>query len=219
MSVRNQFEVELRELKKEVMKLAEKIKNAFQGVVHAVQENNVQVMDEIIEADEKINDLELSINEKATFLIAKQQPVASDLRKIIVSLKVSSDLERMGDLTVDIAKAGKRLQNNAKFKAYEAPLWEMAEKVNEMIQVTLEAFDQSNILNAQKIAAKDDEIDHAYGSFVKSMFNIDLENNDDVEQLTQLAFISRYVERVADYCTNISEWIIYEVNGERIDLN
>lgn len=219
MTIRNLFEEELKRLKNEVVRLAEKVENAFQRSIEAVQKDDVQAMDEIIEADEEINDLELTINENATLLIAKQQPVASDLRKIVVCLKVSSYLERIGDLTVDIAKAGKRLHDNKTFKQHEAPLWEMAEKANKMIREAIVAFDAADIFEAQKIAAEDDEIDRAYGAFVKSLFNMQIENNDDVEQLTQLAFISRYVERIADYCTNISEWIIYEVNGKRIDLN
>lgn len=219
MTYRNIFDEELKQLKSEVVKLAEKVEVTYERALVALQEENVEEMDIIIEDDQKINDLELKINENATLLIAKQQPVASDLRKIIVSLKISSDLERMGDLTVDIAKAGKRLQNNKKFKDHEAPLWQMAEKVGKMIKEAISAFETSNILDAQKIASKDDEIDNAYGAFVKSIFNINFETSDDIEQLTQLAFISRYVERIADYCTNISEWVIYEVNGERIDLN
>ncbi|SDZ03527.1 phosphate transport system protein [Evansella caseinilytica] len=219
MTIRGHFVSELSTLKAEIMELGALAEDAFDMTLDAIRTKHDGKLDEVIENDKAINELELTINEKATLMIAKQQPVASDLRRIIVCLKVSSDLERMGDLSVDMAKAAKRLQDREDLAVFEKELLAIAAKAKVMVQSVLIAYRDANILEAQKIAAMDDEVDRAYGEFVKSLFEVVAVETGLTEQITQMAFISRYIERIADYCTNIAEWIIYEVNGKRFDLN
>ncbi|PYZ93607.1 phosphate transport system regulatory protein PhoU [Salipaludibacillus keqinensis] len=219
MPMRGGFLAELRELKEEIMLLGSMVEKAFEDVLTAIENEDVAKFNEIIKNDKKVNSLELDINEKATLLIAKQQPVASDLRNIIVALKISSDLERVGDLAVDMAKAAQRMDRMSYFKDYQSDLMAMATKTSKMMREVLIAYQQGNVIEAQHIANVDDEVDEAYGQFVKSIFTIKIDDKETAEQVTQMAFIARYIERIADYCTNIAEWIIYEVNGERFDLN
>ncbi|MCR6111481.1 phosphate signaling complex protein PhoU [Bacillus sp. A301a_S52] len=219
MPTRETFETNLAELKEDIMFLGTMVEKAFEATLDAVVHADEAKFDDIISNDKYINELELEINEKATLLIAKQQPVASDLRKIIVTLKVSSDLERMGDLTVDMAKAAKRIEDRDKVSHYMEDLMAMAEKAKDMLRKVLAAYRSSDVIKAQLIAALDDEIDAAYGEFVQSIFKMAISGHDSPEYITQMAFISRYIERIADYSTNIAEWIVYEVNGQRFDLN
>ncbi|MBU9710296.1 phosphate signaling complex protein PhoU [Evansella tamaricis] len=219
MTIRGQFVSELSELKGEIMRLGAMVERAFDETIEAIRKKQYAKLDDIIDNDKNINDLELAINDKATLMIAKQQPVASDLRKIIVSLKVSSDLERMGDLSVDMAKSALRLNDRINLEKFEEELLSMASKAKIMIKAVLIAYRDSNVLEAQKIAAMDDDVDSAYGKFIQSIFEVVAVETGITEQVTQMAFISRYIERIADYCTNIAEWIIYEVNGKRFDLN
>ncbi|WP_096435832.1 phosphate signaling complex protein PhoU [Alteribacter populi] len=217
--VRGTFEIELEDLKKEMVGLGKMVESSLSKIMTAIKENDNQKMDDIIVADKNLNEIELEINEKATLMIAKQQPVASDLRRIIVSLKISSDLERMGDLAVDMAKSAKRMKPTDTMIAYEEELVDLASKAQHMLTDVLKAYKELNVLDAQQIATKDDEVDHAYGRFVSNLFNCAVSKKEDIQQITQMAFIARYIERIADYCTNIAEWIIYEVNGQRFDLN
>ncbi|MDQ0254095.1 phosphate transport system protein [Evansella vedderi] len=219
MVIRGQFETELTQLKSEIIMLGTMVENAFDETIKGIKNKQYGKMEPIILNDEKINRLELDINERATLMIAKQQPVASDLRKIIVSLKVSSDLERMGDLTVDMAKAFKRMVDKEELGHFEKELITIASKAKAMMKAVLVAYQEGNVLEAQKIASMDDEVDRAYGQFVQSIFKVVAVETGVTESITQMAFISRYIERIADYCTNIAEWIIYEVNGKRFDLN
>ncbi|MFA9555924.1 phosphate signaling complex protein PhoU [Evansella sp. AB-rgal1] len=219
MVVRGQFDTELSRLKNDIMLLGNLVQKAFQDTMEAIKEKNYALLDDIIINDKAINNMELEINEKATLMIAKQQPVASDLRKIIVCLKVSSDLERMGDLSVDMAKAAKRLKDKKELQHFEDELLTIADKAKIMMKLVLVAYKESNVLGAQKIAAMDDEIDKTYSEFIQSIFEVIAVETGITEHVTQLAFISRFIERIADYCTNIAEWIIYEVNGKRFDLN
>ncbi|SDN59783.1 phosphate signaling complex protein PhoU [Alkalicoccus daliensis] len=209
------FITELDELQQEIYALGRHIESTFKKVVQAMNKGEKAVLQDLIEADEEVNEVELKINEQATLMITKQQPVASDLRHIIVCLKISSDLERMGDLSVDMAKAYLHMPSNQAYQAYRPELDAMVSKVEIMVRQVMEAYDSKDMLKAQQLAAMDDDIDQAYGKLVKDLFRSEY----SVDQTAQLAFIARYMERIGDYCTNISEWIIYEVNGKRFDLN
>ncbi|MGJ9382588.1 phosphate signaling complex protein PhoU [Salipaludibacillus sp. CF4.18] len=219
MTVRENFNLEMIELKEEIKLLGSLVEKAFLETMDAFHNKDHAKFEQIIENDKYINAIELDINEKATLLIAKQQPVASDLRKIIVALKVSSDLERMGDLAVDMAKAAERMHGSEKFDEYEISLLEMANKARDMMKKVLLAYKESRVMDAQHVASMDDVVDAAYGEFIRKIIHVTITDKSDIENITQMTFIARYIERIADYCTNISEWIIYEVNGQRFDLN
>lgn len=218
MQTRETFHTGLVNLKESIVQLGNEVNSAFIASMDAFVNNERTKFKDIKANDKKINEQEILINEKATLLIAKQQPVASDLRKIIVAFKVSSDLERVGDLAVDICKAASRIPvtgNNIDTKL----LVEMAELASKMLSNALVAYEEGDVLEAQQIAYLDDRVDEMYSKFVKNIFNIVISEQLEIEQVTQLAFISRYIERIADYATNIVELIIYEVNGQYFDLN
>ncbi|MGO4889244.1 phosphate signaling complex protein PhoU [Anaerobacillus sp. MEB173] len=217
MSVRGSFESELTLLKNNIVELGKSAENMLNEVLKGFNEQDISKMDYVIGYDKNINKMELKINEAATLMITRQQPVASDLRKIIVAMKISSDLERVADLTVDMAKGGKRIDANS-FNAHKEALNKIAEQAKEMLSLSLEAYEKSDVLLAKKIAALDDDVDKMYGEFIKQLFHF-VTNQSQAEQATQVAFITRYLERIADYATNLGEWVIYEVNGEHFDLN
>ncbi|TMW71556.1 phosphate signaling complex protein PhoU [Alteribacter natronophilus] len=219
MTVRGTFATSLMELKTEVMLLGSMVRHSLRETVEAFETGDYSRLEEMIELDQTVNELEQEINEGATLLIARQQPVASDLRKIIVMLKISSDLERVGDLAVDMSKAAKRITPSEVLEEHKSALLELAAKADYMMKEVLQAYKECNVLKAQQIAGLDDDVDRAYGDFVKSIFDTAVSKKEDIQQITQMAFISRYIERIADYATNIAEWIIYEVNGQRFDLN
>ncbi|WP_088033283.1 phosphate signaling complex protein PhoU [Evansella clarkii] len=219
MVIREQFSTSLSSLKEEVLSLGSMAEEALAETMKAVSRHDSEKLNIIITNDRLINNKELIINENATLLITKQQPVASDLRKVVVSLKISSDLERIGDLSVDIAKAALRINELPGGQGFEQEIQKMGARTNEMLKAVISAYRDGNVLEAQKIAAIDDEIDKAYGEFVQSIFKTAVLELGMIENITQLAYISRYIERIADYSTNIAEWIIYEVNGRRFDLN
>lgn len=219
MQTRENFHTGLASLKQSIITLGMQVDTAFNEAMIALMTNDRNKFASIKDNDIKVNQQELVINEKATLLIARQQPVASDLRKIIVAFKVSSDLERIGDLAVDICKAGERIHPIANTDIDTDILVQMANTASEMLTNALKAYEAGNIQEAQQIAQLDDQVDEMYSQFVKNIFNIVISKQLEIEQLTQLAFISRYIERIADYATNIVELTIYEVNGQYFDLN
>lgn len=213
------FHIELENVKKQLLEMGEQIESILKELITSFQQpNNAMTMQKIINNDEKVNEMELALHDKVTILISKQQPVATDLRVLIVVLKISSDLERIADLAVDMAKQTMRLNEDAVVKAKKEKIVEMFVRAEKMIAHSLEAFAKSDMLMAQKIAAMDDEVDDLYGKFIRQLFSLN-PNEIEVDQVTQLAFIGRYIERMADYATNIAEWVVYEVNGKHFDLN
>lgn len=218
MLTRENFEEQLMALKSQVMELGDRAKLALDQSMQALENHNVDLALHVIDEDAKINALDEEINENSTWLIAKEQPLAIDLRKIIAVMKVTTDIERIGDLAVNIAKSVIRI-GEQKFVEPLVKIPQMALLAQEMIDTILLAFNQEDIYKARDVAEKDDEVDKMYGLLVAELMQLMTKNPEYIAQIIQLSFICRYLERVADHATNISEAIIYLVKGKRYDLN
>ncbi|GEK58044.1 phosphate signaling complex protein PhoU [Marinococcus halophilus] len=218
MGVRKSYEQDLTYLKQEVLAMGKYVKYAFEQSLLALKINDNQSLTQNIVADDKnINSMELKIMDAAMLTIAKQQPVATDLRRCIVALKMAGDLERMGDIAVDIAKGSARLSENRSRNDTDQ-LTDMAEIAKQMFDQAMEAYENQELMHAQRVASLDDHVDSKYKSFIQKQLR---QKADEVllEDITQLSFIGRYIERFADHTTNLAEWVVYEVNGQHFDLN
>ena len=216
MVVRGNFQHELDEIKMMVLDIGEEVKRSFQKVMKALETRQIETLQEAIRDDININRLEMDIHEQVTLVIAKQQPVATDLRTLLVALKMATDLERVGDLSVDIAKAGKRILDV--HVSGQEKLFQMARLAEDMLEQAFIAYKESDVLLAQKIAVADDAVDALLKAFFVEMFSAS-QGNQETAVTTQLALIGRCIERIADYATNLAEQVVYEVNGYYVDLN
>ncbi len=218
MVVRENFQEQLDEIKTKLLELGSLAQVAVDDAITALKNQDVDKALEIIDNDYKINRLEEEINETAIWLIAKEQPLATDLRRLISALKITTDVERVGDLAVNIAKSIIRIGD----KPFVKPIEEipaLAQKANNMLKEVLASFYDEDVNKAMAVADADDEIDNMYGRLVKELLELMTEHPESVSQIQQLSFICRYVERIGDHCTNISESVIYVVKGKRYDLN
>ncbi|TGE32255.1 phosphate signaling complex protein PhoU [Desulfosporosinus sp. Sb-LF] len=170
-----------------------------------------------INEDQKVNDFERQMDDECVRLIATQQPVAKDLRKIISAMKISTDLERMADLAIDIAKIVRRIDGPLCKPLVDIPL--MAEKALGMMRQGLEAYTNEDMELAQNLALQDDEVDLLYNQVVRDLLVIMTEKPENLDQGMYLAFVGRYLERIADHATNIGENVIYIATADRQDLN
>ena len=150
--------------------------------------------------------------------MATQQQVAKDLSRMLIAFKISSDLERMGDLSVDIAKVVLRLEGQELIKPL-IDLPRMADIVSVMIQESVQSYMDENVDLAYKSAKDDDQVDALYAQIIRELFSLMVENPKTVSQAMLLSFVGRYIERIADHATNISESVVYLVTGKRPDLN
>lgn len=215
---RNQFDVHLKELANAIIHMGNRVEQAITQSVAALQKSDLELARQVIEGDPEINAMEEKIGEIGTMLIATQQPVARDLRRILIAFKIAGDLERMADLAVDVAKATQRLGPNGLIKPL-VDIPRMAELVRQMTNESIQAFTQENIDLAYKMAKLDDEVDHLHSRNMQELF---LQTGGDAQRIGKamlLAFVSRYLERMADHATNIGESVVYLVKGTRPDLN
>jgi len=170
-----------------------------------------------IAEDQLVNDFERQVDDECVRLIATQQPVAKDLRKIISAMKISTDLERMADLAIGIAKVVRRIEGPLCKPLIDIPL--MADKALVMMRQGLEAYSNEDMELAHNLAAQDDEVDHLYNRIVRDLLVIMSEKPEIIDQGMYLTFAGRYLERFADHATNIGENVIYIATAERKDLN
>lgn len=215
---RQQFDAALKELREDLIDMGEKVKKAISDSVTALSENNLELAEAVIANDPVINELEENIVNKGTNLIALQQPVAKDLRRILVSFKMAGDFERMGDLATNIAKVVRRINGEPLIKPL-VDIPRMSEHVQTMMNESLRAYIEENVDLAYKMAQMDDEVDHLHNQILREMFVFMMENPKTVNQAIQLCFVSHHLERMADHATNIGESVVYLVMGNRPDLN
>ncbi|WP_408006776.1 phosphate signaling complex protein PhoU [Pseudalkalibacillus sp. A8] len=218
MVVRESFQTQLDELREMLVELGQLAENALEEAIDALKNQDIDKALRIIDNDYRINDLEEEINDKAILLIAKQAPVASDLRRIIVSIKISSDVERIADFAVNIAKSVIRIGNEPLIKPLE-DIPDLAETAKSMLTEAIEAYKEEDIVLAKNMADKDDYVDEKYGQLIQEILGKLKEYPDSTNQIIQLSFICRYIERTADHATNIAESIVYLVKGKHYDLN
>ena len=218
MSTRTIFDNNLKELKDLLLKMAEKSEHAIKEAMISLINQDMEKAKRVIEGDNEIDDLEYEINDKALLLIARQSPVATDLRKINVALKVSSEVERFADIAVNIAKSALHIGNEEHFKEI-IDIPKMMEMALEMVSDSVKAYYLEDVSLAKKCAEKDDDVDKMFGVLIQELLSYIPENPKATNQIIQLAFVCRYIERIADHSTNISEHVIYLVTGNRINLN
>lgn len=218
MTARREFDIGLETLQQTLTEMGERVEKALGDAMTALETLDMTLARRIIDEDTGLNRLEEKIADVGAKLIATQQPVAKDLRRILAALKISSDLERMGDLSVDIAKTALRLEGQAPLKPL-VDLPRMAELVRTMIVESIRAYVDENVDLAYKMAKDDDQIDAMYSQVLRDLMLIMPENQKSVGQALNLCFVGRYIERIADHATNIGENVVYLVVGTRPELN
>ncbi|MBF6632843.1 phosphate signaling complex protein PhoU [Microbacterium sp. APC 3898] len=218
MSVREKFDVELKTAQEELIVLSTMAVNALSKSMDALVTQDVDAALEVIEDDKDINQMEEFINDRVILLIAKQSPVATDLRRLIVTIKVASDMERVGDYAVNIAKETIRI-GKQELLPQIGHIQQMQKLAVAMLRQVIDAFVEEDIVKAKEIAELDDQVDELYGDVIRRLMREGGEKPEKLSQITQLAFISRYMERSADHATNIAEQLFYLVRGQHYDLN
>lgn len=218
MVVREKFEQELRAVQEQFIKLSNLSISTLDNSITALLNHDVDVSLSIIENDKHINQLEEEINDRVILLLAKQQPVATDLRRLIVMIKAAHDMERVGDYAVNIAKETIRI-GKEEFVYPIRNIEEMRTKTIAMLEQVMIAFTEENVEQAREIASLDDQVDNLYGQTIQQLLKVGAEQPDKLSQITQLSFVCRYLERSADHATNIAEQLFYLVKGRHYDLN
>jgi len=215
---RNSFDTDLMELHNDLLRMGSIVEKQMFQCIEALVNQDTDMAEEIIANDDLVDNLQKEIEDKCIKLIATQQPMAVDLRNIFTTTKIVTDLERMADHAVDIAKVVKRLKGEKYIKQL-IDIPRMGKIVNEMIKDSLDAYVDGNVDKAYEVCKRDDEVDGIYKQVFSELLLIMMSNPSTINQATQFLFVCKFLERVADHTTNICEWTIYMITGEQIDLN
>jgi phosphate transport system protein len=194
------------------------VEESINKCIKALLTKDKKLAKAIISDDAIINDLEIKIQDDLIILIATEQPVAGDLRHVITSLKIVTQLERMGDHAVHIAKATLDIAD----QEYIKPLIDvpkMADIGVKMLHDALSAFSDFDPKLAEDVAQLDDAVDQLRDQVNRELVTYMLQDMKEFNQITSLLFIARWLERFADHVTNICEWIVYDCTGKHVELN
>ena len=206
---------EIEKLKKMILSLSAVVEERVQKAVRSIEERDAALASEVIEGDGEIDRAEVGVEEECLKILALHQPVAIDLRFIVAVLKINNDLERIGDLAVNIAE---RAQFLCQDEGIEAPFdfVEMSEKALAMLRKSLDALMDMDPDLAREVCASDDEVDEINRDMYAKIAEGVHQNPEHTAPLLSYLSASRHLERIADHATNISEDIIYMIEGEII---
>ena len=215
---RERYHRDLSELKSLTKDLADQVGAAIEKSVIALTDCNVDLAREVIKKDQDMDDLSLRIENLCMELLALQQPMARDLRRIIGILKIGIDLERIGDLAVDVARVTAQSQNKVQITKLEF-IPRMAEVCKKMLMESMEALLNNDADMARQVTKWDYEIDGLYVKARDKLLKIIIERPEVIREGTSLLMVNRHLERTGDHICNICETIVYMVEAKREHLN
>ncbi|EHI98390.1 phosphate uptake regulator, PhoU [Clostridium sp. DL-VIII] len=217
---RGSQDIRVKNINRQLVIMANLVEKQIYESMLSLKNYDIKIADNIIKSDDKVDELQKTIEELCIKFIAAEQPLATDLRKVMTASKIVTDLERMADHAVDICKITKRMGGKVNnFSKSLETLWEMEKKVRMMIELAINAYIENDDEMAYKICEKDDEIDACYKSLFTGFVN-DIKLDESLtEKGINLLFVIKYLERIGDHVTNICEWTIYSKSGVYTDLN
>ena len=218
MHTRETFDRDLTQLQDDLLRMGALVDDALRRSMEALRARSVEMAEAIIQDDNRIDALHLDLEDRCLRLMATQQPMAKDLRTIAAVWTMTIDLERMGDHAEDIARATKRLAEQPLLKPL-IDIPRMAEIVRGMLRDGLDAFVRRDTALAQRMAEKDDEVDHLYSQVFRELLTYMIEDPRNIQRATHLLMVAQALERMGDHATNIAERVIYMVTGTLKELN
>ena len=212
MTSRKYYEMELQKLNASLLEMGEMIRMAIDGAVTALLEFDHDKAREIIAYDEQIDRQNREIEQQCYTLLLSQQPVAGDLRMVSAALKMTTDMERIGDHAADISEIELMLENLPTLSG--APIRQMATETSVMLIKSLEAFAQRDEEKANWVIDRDDVVDDLFDTVKSELIEAIRQNADNGEAATDLLMAAKYFERIGDHATNIAQWAIFSITGE-----
>lgn len=206
------FVSELGDLQNKILEMGGLVETSVHNSIRSLVERDETIMQGIWEAEARVNQLDIDIDEIATRLLALYQPVARDLRFLTAAIKINSDLERMGDLAINLAQRSLSLLSRPQFRPL-VDIPHMSRTVELMVRKSLDAFVQRDADLAQSVLLADDEVDELKDSIYREMLDLVEQGQAPPATAFDLIFVAHNLERVADHATNIAEDVLFLVKG------
>ncbi len=212
------YEEKMKHLEEKLQQMGSLVEEAIASSIEALKKQDLELAQKVIEGDDIIDDLEQEIEEKCLEVIATQQPMARDLRRVATLFKMINDLERMADYATSIAKITLRIAEQPLIKPL-VDIPRVAVLSQKMVKESLDAYVREDVDLAVSVGADDDQVDKLFGQIFRELLTIMMENPRTITQATHLLFVGRWLERIGDHATNIAEEVIFLVTGEKRNLN
>lgn len=210
--MRKLFDEQLKELNIEMIKMAGQVETAIAGAAEALIKNDITLAKQVMGGDEIVDDMEKKIEHLCLKLLLQQQPVATDLRRVSTALKMTTDLERIGDQAVDIAELTLKIG-----KTDNVHIPQMAKAVIRMVTDSINAYVNSDENLANDVMAEDDRVDELFVKIRDELIEMAADSREKGkqvgEQAIDLLMVAKYLERIGDHAVNIAEWVIFSVTG------
>jgi phosphate transport system protein len=210
------YEGELRAIRENVLLMGAKVEEMIAASVKALVERDTLLARRMIDYDKQINRLEIELDEQCLRVLARRQPVASDLRAITTALKIVTDMERIGDLGVNICERVIELNDEPPLKTKVVDIPKMAEAVLGMLREALDAFVAGDVERAQRVLEQDSIVDAYYHQSFRELLTYMMEDPRNIYRATRLQSVAKYLERVGDHATNLAEMVVFMVKGKDI---
>jgi len=209
------FHEELDQVKEKTLKLGSLVETMVENAVASLVDRDSRLAEETIASDQKVDSLEVEINEDCIRLLALQQPAAKDLRFITTAMKITTDLERMADQAVNICQRAIELNEEPQLKPYiDIPI--MSQLSQKMMREALDAFVQRDAGLARQVIPEDNKVDGLKNQIFRELLTFMMEDPRTIPRAIRLILVSRHLERIADHATNVAEMVVFLVEGKNI---
>jgi len=217
MVVRAGFDKEIENIHEQIIRMGTLTQNAIEDAVTALVEMDIEKAKRVIAQDDVIDAMERQIDQACVELIARQQPVARDLRDTISNLKLITDLERIADHASDISEKVLLLDSFHTSVMIPADLIRMSDLSQLMIRSALESYVTKNEETAAQVVHMDDKVDALYDKVKAYLTKRMRQDPDSIELLTEILLVCKYFERISDHAQNVAEWVLFYIRGRRVD--
>jgi phosphate transport system protein len=209
------FQDELDALKERLLAMGGLAEERVRASVHGLMNRDHAALDAVLSGDEPINDFHMEVDDRCFKLLALHQPMAADLRVIVAAVKINTDLERVGDLAVNIAEAGKRYLRHPPVKPL-IDIPRMGELAQKMLRDSLDAFVRRDMVLAETVLAADDTLDMLKTQIFRELLHHMVQTPETIEPGLDLILISRHLERIGDHATNVAEDVIFILSAKDV---
>ena len=210
-----EYEAELALVRERLLLMAGRVEEMIGNAVRALDERNATLARETIELDHKVNRAEMEVDELCLRILARRQPMASDLRFLTLSLKMVTDLERIGDLAVNICERAIDLEAETRLEGFDT-LVSMAGVVQSMVRDAIDSFVRRDAELAQAVIDRDDEVDELYHVYFRDVLAVMVVGASNVERGIHIQSVAKWLERIGDHATNLAELVIFMVKGKDV---
>ena len=210
-----EYENELMFLRERIIQMAFRVQEMFDQSIAALKQSDVELARHTIEMDRLVNKDEKEIDELCLILLAKRQPLGTDLRLIAIVLKMVTDLERIGDLAVNICERTIKLHKTSAVVSLTL-ISQMAKIIQAMVNEVIESFVNLDASRAEAVIARDDEVDELYHLALRETLKMMMQKENLIEPLIQIQSVAKWLERIGDHCTNLAEKVVFVVRGTDI---